>query len=205
MGLPKIDQHLSKLTKTQSFYIIGLVVILMVASPVITTFVARYYDNKKENSIVKSNIEILQAIKELNQTIIDNNLDAVSRNGAEFIYKKTFVSENNELREVINKFITENNINNSYRQQEIKELLFHRISFIFRNDYRELTRFKYEGVPISYGMKEFSAQVVSDELTTYMFSHSDKDHLLLYKDLTRILDKIFNEFYLTAVNNLEAI
>lgn len=178
------EKSIKDLTRMQSF----LLLIFFIAG----SFVLDY---TKEDKVVK-------AIKQLVETIEERNLGSVSKSGAVFIYQKTFIAAQRHIRMEISSIIKENSIDKAYRQIEIQDRMNQRLRYFYKMDYAGLSEFKYNGVPLSYGITDVRVDLISDQLTNYMFANIHANPVLMMENIDIILNNIFNEILTDCITNL---
>jgi len=184
------QKFLTQLSKSQSFIVIVLIII--------ATVVNSYYKTIKEN-------EVVTAINNLGEIILEREVGAVSKAGAIFIYTKTFSGTARDIRMELSDIIKQNNIKDPYRQIEVRDLLNHRVKYFCKMDYVGLNNLKYNGVPLSYALKEIVPERITEVLTEYTFSHINDDHIKMTEALDKILDKIFNDHLTRVIDELDKV
>lgn len=185
--IPIIDKILVPVSRNQTFVI---VILLMLVWSV--------YEYKKED-------KYYTAIQELVQVIKEREIGTVSKAGALFICEQTYASAKYRIAEEVSKIILQNNVGNPYKQVEIKDLLNHRIKYFYKMDYAGMTEFNYNGVQLSYLIKDVRTDLIVDSICTTLFLHYQSGYVITMAEIDRTLDSIFNDIYSNTLEQMNKI
>lgn len=176
--LDKITKVLVPLTKNQTFVIVLLLMLVW-----------SVYEYKKE----------------LAQVIKEREMGTVSKAGALFICEQTYASAKYRIAEEVSKIILQNNVGNPYKQVEIRDLLNHRIKYFYKMDYAGMTEFNYNGVQLSYLIKDVRTDLIVDNVCNTIFMYYASGYVVAMTEVDKTLDSIFNDIYTNTIEQINKI
>lgn len=192
-----LNKLVAKLKPWQSFIVIILIIVYMY-----TDRVERANDRLLKQS---ESAAIIAELKILNNNVINGSLDRLSHGGASFLYDRTFGTANKNIYRLAEDFIDKNTIDSHYTQETIRDIMFNRISYFYKTDIQRMKEFKYNGVPLSETMEEFSPTEVTNKVCNTMFKDASLPHSKIKYNVRVTIDDIFNDFNIRAVESLSKI
>jgi hypothetical protein len=154
----------------------------------------------KQDSLIYS--QIGEKLDKLIKVTELNNMDNLSKRGAEIIIDQTFdLSKEIIFRRTIDE-INKTDIDLAYRQVMIKDNLFNLINTLYKNDFVKLNQYSFNKKALGYILEDINPNIILDCLVDRIFVKKYGSKAMLEEDLWNSLTANFEEFKISVQNKI---
>jgi hypothetical protein len=200
-AIKTIIDKLSNVTPENTFKLLVLYGFLMITVPYLYKLADSWMVTPEESALFQSeqrmielNTQILDAIVNQSMIIEKQKLDNFSKNGAETIYQIVFNGTKRDMQREISQIIKNNNIDNIYRQQSIRDLMNHRMEYYYTQNYERLMLYKYNDVKLSDALDLIPPEPLTEQILARLFKDPKEDHDILNQDLDNIVNNAYDTY-----------
>ena len=186
-----IKEYLTTLNKQQSFVIILLLTIGLVAG--------NFF---RGDNVVRELKLLNQNTIALREEILNTKLNNLTEGAAKYIYDRALTYSSNEIYNDMVEIIDANRMEGMSSDIAIREKINQRVQLYFRRDFADLSMYYYDGVPLSFVLREINDTEIIDLCSDYILRNINLTPWLLKRNIKEILDNKTNENILLCQEGL---